>query len=94
MAESWQLWVPTIGAALVGTALFVYATEITRRFDKRVREAQAKSVEGAQPAKKLEQKKTSATVVASSTNAEPKNQEATMIATAGSPSPTRPPARP
>jgi hypothetical protein len=41
MSQPLDLWVPAIGAAIVGTALYGYASWITRRFDKRVKDAPA-----------------------------------------------------
>jgi hypothetical protein len=39
MSQALDLWVPAIGAAVVGAALYGYAAWITRRFDRRGREA-------------------------------------------------------
>lgn len=56
MSGSLELWVPAIGAAVLGAALYGYAAVITRRFDKRAREAEPEQVylppvRVAQPAK-------------------------------------------
>jgi hypothetical protein len=52
VSEPLNLWIPAIGAALAGAGLYGYAAFLTRRFDRRSREASSVPT-SAQPAPKL-----------------------------------------